>query len=171
MQDRPVLTHGLLACRHQNLAQVTCFHFLTAEINARGIDIARQSSSRNIDDQAVDGKSRHTLGRIDRKTDHAFQRVKISNHAGFHATRTLVANADDFHLVGAARQDFTLLTRRQPADHAHDLGRTDIQHRNDVAALGRQRLQPRQAEMGRTEKAHVFFSAFLRALVRASTAA
>ena len=171
MQDRPVLTHGLLACRHQNLAQIACFHFLAAEIDARGIDIACQPSGGNIDDQAVDGKARHALGRIDRKTDHAFQRVEIGDHAGFHAARTLMADADDFDLVGATRQDFAFLARRQPADHAHDLGRADVEHRNDVTALRRKRLQARQAEMGRTEKAHVFFSAFLRALVRASTAA
>ena len=65
MQDRPVLTHGLLACRHQNLAQIACFHFLAAEIDARGVDIARQAAGGNIDDQAVDGQARHALSRID----------------------------------------------------------------------------------------------------------
>ncbi len=66
--------------------------------------------------------------------------------AGLDAARTLVADADDLDVVRAAGQDLAFLARRQPADHADDLRRADIQHRNDMRPLRRKRLQARQAK-------------------------
>ncbi|MCY1510605.1 hypothetical protein D9M68_449870 [compost metagenome] len=126
MQDGAVGPQRLLAGGRQNLAQIVGVDFLTAEIDRRGVDVALQPAGRNVDDHAVDGKPGHTLGRVDREPHDAFDRIEIGDDTVLDAPRLLMADADDFDVVGAVRQDLALGARRQPADHADHLGRTDI---------------------------------------------
>ena len=151
MQHGAILAQRLLAGGGQHFLQVVRLDFLAAEIDGRGIDVAAETAGRNVDDQAVDREAGHALGGIDGKADDAFERVEIGDHAGLDAARTLVADADDLDIVRAARQNLAFLARRQPADHADDLRRADIEHGNDMRPLRGKRLQARQTEMGRTE--------------------
>ena len=116
------------------------------------------------------GRLYSSLVRIDGETDNALGGIEIGDDAVLHAAGFLVADADDFDIVRAARQDLALGARRQPADHADDLGGADVEDRDDMSPLGRKRLQARQAEMGRTENAHVRFAAFFRSFALCSTA-
>src|SRR5690606_38185303 len=113
MQNGPVLPLRLLTGGDEDLAQVGNLDFLATEIDRGGIDVAGQTAGRNIDDQAIDGEAGHAFRRVHGKPHHAFSRIKICDHAGFYATRTLVADTDDLDMVGAPGQDLALLLRRQ----------------------------------------------------------
>lgn len=170
VEDGTVLTQRLLAGDGKHLAQVVGIDFLATEIDGRGVDVALQATGRDVDDQALDGEAGHALGRIDGETDHTFGGIEIGDDAVLHAAGFLVADADDLDIVRAARKNLALGARRQPADHADDLGGADVEDRNDVSPLRGKRLQARQAEMGRTENAHVRFAAFFRSFALCSTA-
>ena len=141
-----------------------------AEIDRRSVDVRTDATGGNIDDQALDREARHALGRIDGEAHDVFNRIEIGDHAGLDAMRTLVPETDHLDIMRAARQHGGFTARRQASDNADDLGRTDIENRNDMRPLGRQRPGARKTEGGATKDAHIFCSSFLSSLVRVSTA-
>ena len=136
MQHGAVVAHRLLACGGQYALEIARFHFLAAEIDGGGIDVAGDAAGGDVDDQAVDGKPRHALGRIDGKPHDALDRFQIGDDAGLDAAGALMPDPDHLDMMGAVGKDFAFFARRQPADHANDFGRADVEHRNDMRPLG-----------------------------------
>ena len=114
-----------------------------------------------------DGQPGHALGSVDGKTYRLLGLVEIDDHAGLHAARFLVADADDLRLVRAATQQLAFADRLQPRDHAAHLARADVEYGDNAGAARRTVL------LG-AEPAHTFFpgfdlafTAFMRSLIAA----
>ena len=86
----------------------------------------------------VDRQPGHALGRIDGQPDRLLGAVEVDDHAGLHAARLLVADADDLRPCGCGRGSSWLSSRGfSSRDHAADLARTDIEHGDDAGPLAR----------------------------------
>ncbi len=136
MHDLPVGLERLLGAGRQHPLDVGRVGFVAAEIDRRRKHFAAQPAGRQIDDQRIDGQPGHALGRIDRQPDGVLGAVEIDDDAGLHALRLLVADADHLDLVGARAQDLAFLARLQPRDHAANLARADVEHRDDAGCGG-----------------------------------
>lgn len=119
----------LFCTSSQNAADICLFDFMAAKIDACGKGFAFETASRNIHDEAIDGQASHALGRIYRKADRLLGRIKVDNDAGFHAARTLMADAQHFHAMGASWQQRAAFMRAQPCDDTGNLARPNVQNR------------------------------------------
>ncbi|ENN87739.1 hypothetical protein RHSP_46627 [Rhizobium freirei PRF 81] len=137
MQHGTLLADRLLAGGSQYLFQIVGFDFLPAQVDGRGVDVAAEATSRDIDDQAVDREAGHALGGVDGEPNNAFQRIEVGDDAGLDTAGALMTDADDLDVMRAVRQNLALFARRQTADHANDFRRADIENRDDVRPLGR----------------------------------
>src|SRR5690606_30522103 len=59
---------------------------------------------------------------------------EVDDHARFHALAALMADADDADAVRTPAQDLVLAAGFQPRNGAADLGRPDIEHRDEAGA-------------------------------------
>ncbi len=112
---------SLLRAGCENTANIGLLDLMTAEIDARGEGLALEATSRNIDDEAVDGQTGHAFCGIHCETDGLFGSIEIDDHAGLHTTRTLMADAQHFHAVRATWQERAAFMRAQPCNDAGHL--------------------------------------------------
>ena len=168
MDDLALRLQRLLGAGGEHALDVGGIDLVTAEIDRGGKGFALQPAGGDIDDEGIDGQPGHPLGSVDRKPYRLLGLVEIDDHAGLHAARFLVADADDLRLVGAAAQQLAFADRLQPARSCS----TPCSNRRRVSVTTPVR-RARTVLLG-AEPAHTFFpgfdlafTAFMRSLIAA----
>ena len=154
MQGRMLVGDGLLRCRGQDTAQVRRIDLVPAKIDGGRVDVAAKATRRDVDDERIDGDASHAFRRVHGQPDGAFHGVEVDDDAALDAARLLMSDAHHLDAMGAAGQQLAALARRQLADHADDLRRTDVENGHRARPLERERPQPRKSERRGAEETH-----------------
>ena len=110
------------------------------KLDARRVGLAGEPAAGDVDDQRFDGDAGHALGGVDGEADRLLGGVEIGDDPRLDAARALMADAEHLDRMGAAAAAPRPADRSwlQPRDQAADLGRADVEDRDDRAvAAGR----------------------------------
>ena len=169
MDDGAAGDDGVVAAGGEHAADILLGDRLAGEIDGSRAGLAGEAAGGNVDDERLDGDAGHALGGVDGDADGLLGRVEIGDDARLDAARSLMADAEHFDGVGAPTERLARFGRSEPRDEAADLGRADVEDRND------RRTARETAPFGSAEHTHQVFvlprlAIFSRSLSAASWA-
>ena len=137
MDDLALGLERLLGAGAEHALDVGLVGLVAAKIDGRREGFALQPAGGHVDDQRIDRQPRHALGGVDGEPDGLLGPVEIDDDARLHALRLLMADAD--HLDRCVRPRSSLPSSRGLSlrDHAADLVRADIEHRQSAGPARR----------------------------------
>src|SRR6185312_10630278 len=148
MDDRPLRPDAALIHCAKNPLNVSDLNLLRAEIDGCREGLGAEAACRDVDHDRLDRQSSRTFGHANDGTDGLLGLVEIGDHAALDAARGAIAEADDLGGVGPPLEGLALGSRREARDHAANLGRADIEHRDQRRLARLHGLQPRGHHVG-----------------------